>query len=102
MAEGQSGKDNRMSKYINADKLIEYFRDTVINETDDAIATIRDYLAMSSADVVEVVRCKKCKYFEKGEFIDEDKSVLGFCNFHEEPWWDTDFCSYGERKENNG
>ena len=47
------------------------------------------------ADVVEVVRCKECRYFG-----DEDKHITGGrCT-----WWEalvdkTDFCSYGERKE---
>ena len=49
-------------------------------------------------DRVEVVRCRDCKHYD-GDF----------CN-HEQ-WWnddsyitvdDDDFCSYGERKDQNG
>lgn len=89
-------------KYINADKLIEYFRDTVINETDDAIATIRDYLAMSSADVIEVVRCRDCKYGKKREKYD---GILPWCDMfcvaHRGFMRGNDFCYYGERKTND-
>ena len=46
----------------------------------EALATIE------GVDVVEVVRCKDCKYRAKG---------LPYCAYFGE----TDFCSYGERKE---
>ena len=46
-------------------------------------------------DMVEVIRCKDCKHFQEN-----------YCYSYQ--WWnddsavivgDTDFCSYGERKE---
>ena len=45
-----------------------------------------------SADVVEVVRCKDCKYYdpENKNCMDE----MGFARI----WEPDDFCSYGERK----
>lgn len=58
---------------------------------------------------VEVVRCKDCKHWDKetgwctehSSFIDE-RGV--FCHPWESANWkmfeDNDFCSYGERKEN--
>jgi hypothetical protein len=54
-------------------------------------------------DVVEVVRCKDCKYFEK----DDEFDMTGFCtceritkNYGGEIYpYEDDFCSYGKRKE---
>jgi hypothetical protein len=51
----------------------------------------------SDADVVEVVRCKDCKYFDSG--TDEDGKPFFKCL-----GWvyggtsEDDFCSFGERK----
>lgn len=60
-----------------------------------------------AADVVEVVRCKDCKFWDEC-FNDPITSYqYGFCN--SDKWRDVegweqetngqDFCSYGERKE---
>ena len=55
-----------------------------------------DMSKIPTADVVEVVRCKDCKFYEIG------KSYTPYCNnvmnlFEEmNP---NDFCSYGERKD---
>ena len=47
-----------------------------------------------AVDIVEVVRCKDCKYW------DEDRRCNGIKNgLVMEYTWDDDFCSYGERKE---
>ena len=51
-----------------------------------------------SIDAVEVVRCKDCKYQDKGENESESWNV---CNYR--PWLyfsidDDDYCSNGERK----
>lgn len=51
---------------------------------------------LKAADVVEVVRCKDCKYRKT-----EDCAMFYECNCGEQHTWenDNDFCSYGERKE---
>lgn len=41
-------------------------------------------------DVVEVVRCEDCLFFEHY-----------WCALHENTMYDNDFCSYGERKDGN-
>lgn len=53
-------------------------------------------------DAVEVVRCKDCKYYKKGSCelhsVWPDEYSTGYdCRPD-----DDDFCSYGERRENNG
>lgn len=49
-----------------------------------------------SADVVEVVRCKDCKFFEHTKYGDwwcnNPDGGMGYGN-------PDDYCSYGERKE---
>lgn len=49
---------------------------------------------MPSADVVEVVRCKDCKHYttDNGGGCNKENGGLMFAT-------ETDFCSYGERKE---
>ena len=54
-----------------------------------------DMSKIPTADVVEVVRCKDCEYFGKD---------MGYgkhdCKKYEMPYClETDFCSYGKRKE---
>lgn len=49
-----------------------------------------------AADVVEVVRCRDCRYFTEGMAVGmckrvEDKPIIPVVYNH--------FCSYGERKE---
>ena len=46
-----------------------------------------------TVDAVEVVRCKDCKYYD-GE------CPYPVCNYHEGNVNETDFCAWGERKEN--
>ena len=51
---------------------------------------------VESGEIVEVVRCKDCKYWERG------KDYEPYCNHWGNMMPDTnaeDFCSYGERRE---
>lgn len=89
-----------MSRYIDADVLI-----------DDLIHNRNFYPAMVSsaikntptADVVEVVRCKDCKYLYCLSAIDRQF----YCRHHPQGLRginiieDNPYCSYGERKEEN-
>lgn len=97
-----------MSRYIDADiaknlilndmaKAEQEGKD--LNGYTDALFHLK---TIPTADVVEVVRCKECKYFT----IDDGDS-LGYCtcqkipmNFVGELYPEEDFyCRYGERKE---
>lgn len=67
-----------------------------ILEVDDSIPN-----AATVCDVVEVVRCKNCQYYELlGDAILTD-AVRGICTYRPMAYGvkDNDFCSYGERKE---
>ena len=82
-------------------------REVLLKEINDAMdsdgmgyvvgQTIKRYLKRQSAvDAVEVVRCKDCRY---GEDFGEEC----FCHYCGSDWNLPDhYCSYGERRENNG
>ena len=73
-----------MSRYIDADKLQRH-------GNRGGVVYWRDIEAQPTADVVEVVRCKDCKYH--AEFSSK-------CNkLNLTPMWPNDYCSYGERTD---
>ena len=53
-----------------------------------------------SADVVEVVRCKDCKQFEKHSGHIGNIQYNGYCKGTGDWVNPTDYCSWGERKDN--
>ena len=104
-----------MSRYIDADALIKRMEASPVfpNLGTDGfflLGCVTDLIAdVPAADVVEVVRCKDCKKWEKYE----NTSGAGYC--HNKKYCFTygtmldreftpitmpdDYCSYGERKE---
>jgi hypothetical protein len=96
-----------MARYIDADKLREYWLENGVNEnvynTNNVLDSI-DY--QSTADVVEVVRCKDCKHWHKKVFDPIIEHHIGECHCSQWEndyfWYETsenDFCSYGERRD---
>ena len=88
-----------MNRYIDADKIvITAERGICVDELIfiPMIDVHRSIDATPTADVVEVVRCKDCKYFKM-------MGTTPRCNFYKglattvSP--QTDYCSYGERRE---
>jgi hypothetical protein len=88
-----------MSKYINAETLI----DMLNAKADMALGTpkavfgnvIKMIDLLPPADVVTVVRCKDCKHLMFSDMYGEcSQAHMGIVR-------PDDFCSYGERKENN-
>ncbi len=76
-------------RYIDADNIL--YKD--LSEGRGVCwVTFRDWInEMQTADVVEVVRCRDCKYH--AEFSSK-------CNkLNLTPMWPNDYCSYGEEKE---
>ena len=99
-----------MAEYIEREKVVKYLRSRSGDFIDDygkgwsngisAAAKICE--KVPAADVVEVVRCKDCKYWD-----------CGVCELHsEEPdqystgleieMFADDYCSYGERRVTDG
>lgn len=86
-----------MPEYIDRERLIRQFESnggyTVYGKS-TVKAIVSRINAQPAVDVVEVVRCKDCKYFGKD---------LGYgkhdCKKYEMPYClENDYCSYGERK----
>ena len=107
-----------MAEYIELDKKnIKHFKQSASMFQDDIVCSVNtDFMQKVAeaenkllyemlkefekpvADVVPVVRCRDCKHYD-GDFCNNDQ------------WWnddsyitvdDDDFCSYGERKDQNG
>ena len=83
-----------MPRYIDADDAIYELERAF--PVDDFGKIIRCISRTPTADVVEVVRCKDCKYHEN-ERIDMVycPAVLGVGSWVENDW----FCKDGERRE---
>ena len=78
----------------------------------DIIETVQDeYISLvTTVDAVEVVRCKDCKFWhEETGWCQHHSHFIGsegeFCHPWESNDWKMldaeDFCSYGERKDND-
>ena len=81
-----------MAEYIERDGLIAWIERQKRLAKSTTIIAIQDTPA---ADVVEVVRCKDCKYWENA------KDYEPYCNHWGNMMTDTtadDYCSCGERK----
>ena len=82
-----------MARYIDAEK-IKYTKFVPENDPFDGaggLCALKSHIdAIPAADVVEVVRCKDCKYFSEFQHC----GVLGFCVPNE-------YCSRGERRKEN-
>lgn len=82
-----------MARYIDADKLFRY----VDEQTHLSKGKLQNYIRENhTADVVEVVRCEKCKYHTSIGTCDCPQWLFDDVRIDVKP---TDFCSYGERKE---
>ena len=95
-----------MSTYIRAVVAAKAIADKYGIPLGDLVDTFAD---IPAADVVEVVRCRECKYWgdEAGELQRSDRVLFARCKVHNylldgrhTGWCPTenDFCSYGERK----
>lgn len=90
-----------MSKYINAETLIEMLnaKADMAQGTPKAVFgnVIKMIDLLPPADAVEVVRCKNCRMAEEDLMIDG----WYYCNNNDLSHKPNHFCSYGERKESN-
>ena len=80
-----------MSRYIDADVFIKNLKTNEHGDTD--VNQVEIAIDKSRADVVEVVRCKDCKWWDSEEHN---------CVIRDSYGWDykpTDYCSYGENAE---
>lgn len=96
-----------MSKeYIERDCLIDMIAERNRNTCNGKMSCIqmkRMVESIPNADVAPVVRCKECKHWKpsgsKAGNSFSDMEYIGGCEFANYCRRESDFCSYGERKE---
>ena len=85
-----------MAEYIERQKVIDITAET------GALETQRRVQEIPAADVVELVRCKDCAHVNvevRDYAMYLPKQCELYCELDELPVKPDDFCSYGERKE---
>lgn len=80
-----------MSRYIDADKLCNLARNNI-----DGTVDANDIMRFPTADVVEVTRCKDCKFYKPYDKPCEDFD--GWCLARNCETDEYDFCNYGDEK----
>ena len=94
MTSAHTEKGKAMSRYIDAEWIRNVYADFKDYEgRDDWTTPISNVLAViDDAPSIDIVRCQDCKHW-----------VYNFngCSRNPctEPWYATDYCNYGERKE---
>jgi hypothetical protein len=92
-----------MGEYISRGDLLNVINTNVAEAHNERCCQLLEaILKAPTADVVEVVRCKDCKFWGIPHANDVEKSH--YC-CRDNMWcmplrFADDFCSYGERKEN--
>ena len=85
-------------RLIDADAFLEKMK-----RTSRYFDVVFDVEEMPTVDAVEVVRCRKCKHWKpsgsKAGNSFSDMEYIGGCEFTNYYRTESDFCSYGERKE---
>lgn len=84
-----------MAEYIEREVAVSQ-ANFIHGRWDDVYVSAATLMAMPAADVVPVVRCKDCKYWQDNN----DGYPHEECRWgHGETPDANDFCSYGEREE---
>lgn len=93
-----------MSRYIDVDKFYasqaaRCWGEPIIGTCASDNSLLYDELQkLPIYDVIEVIRCKDCKHFDKNKVYRDTKFSFSFCyKFHYNIKTENDFCSYGER-----
>lgn len=82
-----------MARLIDADELIEIAHRIRLDSRERIEQMIE---SAPTVDAVEVVRCKDCKWYERKY---PWNNHVYECSYLEAPMDDNDFCSWGERRE---
>ena len=89
-----------MAKYIDAEGVMRACFDSFLKTGNKAYSEIIALVdAVPAADVVEVVRCKDCKYQNKGQNECDTWNMCEYRSWLYFPVNDDDYCSKGERND---
>ncbi len=88
-------------------KFKEHYGNTVYQFIHDFFCfVLRQIRKAPTIDAVPVVRCRDCKHWKKGDFMGGDTpdslEYGGGCPLVRFARYESDFCSKGERKEDDG
>lgn len=91
-----------MPRYIDVDKLIGEMKSLCEQDRLEFMGVYDCIKSQHTADVMEVVRCKDCKYY-KTKPLTGEKLCIKHKESMERMWRSKpdDYCSCGERKKNN-
>ena len=85
------------------EKLVKEIAEKALDEYEYKGKTIRELAdLLINGDVVEVVRCKDCKWYNFGKYFNDIKFCQRLPIYAKKGGLNTaddDFCSYGEKKE---
>ena len=91
-------KQSSEKRLIDADAFLEKMK-----RTSRYFDVVFDVEEMPTVDAVEVVRCRECQHWKpsgsKAGNSFSDMEYIGGCEFTNYYRTESDFCSYGERKE---
>ena len=85
-----------MARYIDAEKAVARFEACLWGKDYDGVLAKSCIDDAPTADVVEVVRCKDCKFYNFQHHYCEG---IGNWFGREDDWSDNGFCYKGERRE---
>ena len=92
-----------MSEYIDRGELLNIINKNVAEAHNERCAQLLEaILSAPTADVVEVVRCKDCKFATEychGDFDCQCPHTPWASDEYTIPCKANDFCTYGERRE---
>ena len=90
-----------MSRYIDADALIESIKNTADlgGWIGEALYQIKQVAIkyIDSAPSIDIVRCKECRW--QSVITDEEEGTYYMCGIWTMPTDEDVFCSYGKRRE---
>lgn len=87
-----------MKKVVYVDKIIDYLTELKKESYTISIEAMIEMLqSVPAADVVNVVRCEKCRHWKRN--VDITDSPNGYCFYNNEVMHKTEFCSSGDRKD---
>lgn len=92
-------------KLVSADDLRKWLKKIPLHDLSDGRGLCRiifaeDFekaMASFPGEAIQIVRCKDCKY---GDYDSKPNGAMVCLRTNDGFWWkETDFCSYGERRE---
>ena len=87
-----------MSRYINREDLLKNLKRFAPEHLTPLIVMLIE--KQPTADVVEVVRCQDCKFYEEVEYYHPtEEAFKNICRLFKRQMQSDDFCSYGARMD---